>query len=356
LGAAMEKPEQCADWRPWSQRESSTLSVRILRAAAWPVARRYWRECLLMPDVPPVVIEFKTFSGAILASPEIAAVAQRCGLGPEEATQLLATYANEAGIGLELVAPLLRPGMHVLEVGCGIGLLASFLRQSGVDITGLEPGASGFGFMPEIGSAILCRLPQHLGAPWLGIGAEQLDRATHGQFDLIYSTNVLEHIPDLAGAFRGMASVLAPGGIMVHLCPNYTVPYEPHFGIPLVPFFTRATAHLYRKATKRLPGVWEGLNFITASGVKRLAHTNRLSVSFDRGVLAAAMRRFDRDPLFRERQGGLAGKAQSAARALGLLGLLEKMPAELASPMIMRLQHSSTAAKPKPQDLHEGGR
>lgn len=319
----------------------------ILRAMAWPVARQHWRESLLMPDVSPVAAEFKTFSEAILASPEIAAVAQGCGLGPEEATQLLATYANEAGVGLELVVPLLRPGMRVLEVGCGIGLLASFLRQSGVDITGLEPGASGFGFMPEIGSAILRHLPDTLRAEWLGIGAGQLDPARHGQFDLIYSTNVLEHIPDLAGAFRGMASVLAPGGTMVHLCPNYAVPYEPHFGIPLVPFLPRATAFLYRETIKKLPGIWEELNFITASRVKRLARTNRLSISFDRGVLAAAMRRFDQDPLFRERQGGLAGKVQSTARALGLLGLLEKLPAGLASPMIMRLQHDSKIAEPK---------
>lgn len=283
--------------------------------------------------------EFEVFSEAVLASQEIATLAQRWGLGREKATQLLATYANEAGVGLELVAPLLRPGMRVLEVGCGIGLLASFLRQSDVNITGLEPGASGFGFMPEIGSAILRRLPNRLGTPWLSIGAGQLAPSVHGQFDLIYSTNVLEHIPDLAGAFRGMASVLAPGGSMVHLCPNYTVPYEPHFGIPLVPFFPRATAHLYRKTTKKLPGVWEGLNFITAADVKRLARANRLSVSFDRGLLAAAMRRFDQDSLFRERQGRLAGKVQSTAKALGLLGLLEKMPAEFASPMIVRLQH-----------------
>ena len=90
---------------------------------------------------------------------------------------------------------------------------------------------------------------------------------------------------------------------MVHLCPNYTLPFEPHFGIPLIPFFPRATACLYPQTIKKLPGIWEELNFITAGRTKRLASAGGLTVSFDQGILAAAMRRFDRDQLFRERQG-----------------------------------------------------
>jgi hypothetical protein len=44
-------------------------------------------------------------------------------------------------------------------------------------------------------------------------GAGDLDPPLHGYYDLICSRNVLEYIPDLDGAFRGMASVLVRGGL-----------------------------------------------------------------------------------------------------------------------------------------------
>lgn len=44
-------------------------------------------------------------------------------------------------------------------------------------------------------------------------GAERLER---GSYDLIVSVAVLEHVYDLAAAFRAMDALLAPGGRMVH--------------------------------------------------------------------------------------------------------------------------------------------
>ena len=107
-----------------------------------------------MTSFPLQAAEFKKFTERVLATPEIEEVTRRCGLSVRDASQLLATYANEASVGFELIAPLLHPDMRVLEVGCGIGLLAHFLLECGVDITGIGPGASGFCFMPEIASVI----------------------------------------------------------------------------------------------------------------------------------------------------------------------------------------------------------
>lgn len=276
------------------------------------------------------------FIERILSDAGVAAAGARAGLSPQEVTHFVATYANEARAGLRFIRPMLRPGMRVLEIGCGIGALAAFLLEAGVDVTAIEPGASGFGFMPEIGAAIL----EMVGASrsrWLPIVAEKLDPKEHGQFDLIFSINVIEHIPDVDGAFQGMASVLAPTGSMIHLCPNYTVPYEPHFGIPLVPFFPGVSRFLFPKTLKKYPGIWEELNFITSRRVKRLARANGLKVCFVRGMLAENLRRLEADPIFRQKQRGLAAVIGAVAIKLGLAGVAEKIPGELMTPMLIHL-------------------
>lgn len=291
-----------------------------------------------------VLARLDAFIARVLASPAVAEAA--AATGRPDAHQLLETYANEARVGLELIEADLQPGRRLLEVGCGIGLLARFLHDEGYDITGIEPGASGFGFMPAIGRAILSLEPALPADHWRICGAEALDPAVFGSFDVIYSTNVLEHIPDLPGAFRGMAAVLASQGRMVHLCPNYTVPYEPHFGIPLLPLVPGLTRHLAPRVVARLPGVWEELNFITARRVRAEARANDLVVSFDRGVTAATLRRFEEDPVFRSRQGRLARAVYRILRVTGAAKILEHLPGDFATPMVLRMKRSGGDMEP----------
>lgn len=274
------------------------------------------------------------FLAALLPSVDIQQVANDTGLSPDGAARLLTIYANEAKVGLGLVVPILKPGLRLLEIGSGIGVLLQFLRSEGVDIVGIEPGASGFGFMPSMQREISRRVENP--ATCHPIGAEALDQSRHGVFDLVFSTNVLEHVPDLSGAFAGMNRVLAPDGQMVHACPNYRIPYEPHFGIPLVPFFPRLTGRIAPMVHKRYPGLWSELNFITAGDVRRLCVANGLDVRFDRGLLGGALRRLAEDAEFRARQGAV-GRFVGAIIGLLRLGLLiERLPGEWATPMVFR--------------------
>jgi SAM-dependent methyltransferase len=274
-------------------------------------------------------------------------VAARCGLSPERARHLVATYCNEARVGLRLIAPLLAPGSRVLEVGSGIGLVSTLLANEGYGMVAIEPGASssGFGFMPHIASVV-----REVGdgdrAFLLDMSVVDLDPGRHGRFDLVFSINVLEHIPDLEGTFSAMASVLEPRGQMVHLCPNYTVPYEPHFNIPLIPGAPRTTRFLFPSVVRKYPGVWDELNFITARRVRQLAARNGLTATFDKGVMGAFFRRLDTDELYRERQGPVAVAVHRCVSALGLLKFIDRVPASCASPMIFRLSRSEQAVQP----------
>ena len=285
----------------------------------------------------------EALTARVLASPEVAAAIAGSGMEPAEAARLVEIYASEAPVGLALVEPLLRPGLRILEVGSGIGLLTRHLAERGFDVTAIEPGAAGFGLMPRVGASVAAMEPALPPSARLRIGAAELDPAVHGLFDLVFSVNVMEHVPDLDGAFRGMAGVLKPGGTMIHMCPNYLIPYEPHFGIPLLPLAPRWTKRLFPARVASLPGVWDELNFITARRVRALAARHGLRAAFDRGVLARTLRRLETDPEFVIRQGGLPRLAQRLLTASGAIGLLERLPGEYLTPMVFRLVHADAA-------------
>lgn len=286
-------------------------------------------------DHDKLFLAMDEFIARVLSAPNVVAAAAG---GDSGFRPLLDMYANEARVGLKLIAPLLYPGIRILEVGSGIGLLARFLHDQGVDVTGIEPSASGFGFMQTISHEIL-EIPPIIDTQLvIDCTAEKLSPEKFGLFDIIYSTNVLEHIPDLGGAFAGMASVLAPEGAMVHLCPNYVVPYEPHFGIPILPGVPRLTRFFVPGRIARLPGVWDSLNFITSGRVRRIARSHALTVTFDRGVLDQFMRRLDEDPLFRKRQGGMAALIVRVLKMTRIDRLVGALPGEYMTPMIMRLK------------------
>jgi 2-polyprenyl-3-methyl-5-hydroxy-6-metoxy-1,4-benzoquinol methylase len=242
----------------------------------------------------------------------------------------LDTVRSEIETGLELIGGQDLRGKRILEVGAGTGLLSILLARHGYDITALDPSMGGF----EAHERVAASIRQWFRAedvPFLRITAADLDPAKHGRFDLIFSVNVLEHIPDLEAAFRGMVSVLANNGRMVHLCPNYVVPYEPHFALPLVPLIPRVTALL--KPSLRTSDLWRSLNFVTHRRIRRCAEKADLRVDFSPRTMLRAFERLDRDPIYRERQRGLVTAIFRILRSLGVLRAIGMMPYQIATPM-----------------------
>ena len=148
----------------------------------------------------------------------------------------------------------------------------------------------------------------------------------------------LEHIANLEDSFHGMVSVLNPDGLIVHLCPNYIVSYEPHVRKWLIPFFPGWTRFFLDRDTTS-SSAWRSLNFITYFDVKRIAERNGLQVEFEKGVLRDHFVRLASDPLFAQRHShGLIGFANRVFSSTGLYGALAWIPPFLSSPMIFSMK------------------
>lgn len=247
---------------------------------------------------------------------------------------LITTYVDEGPVAVELVAPHIRRGMRILEVGSGIGLVSRFLATLGHDVVATEPSSDGFPLMRDAEEAVdrACGPVEGPGSlSRLGLGVDDLDPDALGRFDLVFSSNVLEHLPDPGRALVHLHRFVADGGIQTHVCPNYAFPFDPHISRPLLPLAPHMTRIVLPRRLREDPA-FRTVNFVTAGRLRRAARAAGLELEFDRGLLAAAFDRFATDPTFAARHAGL-GPIVRIMRATGVDRLVRAVPPSLASPM-----------------------
>jgi len=104
-------------------------------------------------------------------------------------------------------------GKRALDVGCGAGLLAEPLARLGATVTGVDAAAEN-----------VAAAKAHAAGSGLAIDYRHGELSTLGlgQFDLVTSMEVLEHVADKAAFLGALAQHLAPGGLMVLSTPNRT--------------------------------------------------------------------------------------------------------------------------------------
>jgi len=103
-------------------------------------------------------------------------------------------------------------GKSTLDVGCGAGLLAEPLARLGAKVTAVDAA-------PElIAVARDHAIGQGLQIDYRATGVEDVG----GQFDLVTSMEVIEHVADPQGFIDALAALLAPGGLMILSTPNKT--------------------------------------------------------------------------------------------------------------------------------------
>ena len=263
--------------------------------------------------------------------------ASTCNIDTDEVLAKLTMYANESRITLALILPYLSKKQRILEIGAGLCFTSLFLKSEGFQITALEPAIGGFDIFDQLKSSILAKF-ESLQLNMLSIPAQELNPAEHGYFDLIFSNNVIEHIPHWHDALTAMSSVLSAHGTMRHACPNYSVPYEPHYGIPVFRVAPQLSKRLFLSKTADLD-IWNSLNFITCSQVKQFCKSRHLTCHFEGELLYNALRRVDDDPLFSERHQGIVATLARFIMRSGLGKIIRRIPPSMATPMIFNIHH-----------------
>ncbi len=121
--------------------------------------------------------------------------------GTDPAEQARLTLLNRLTNGLFVEFLQVRPGMQVLEVGSGLGLLAAevALAADGVEVVGLERASE------QIAAAAKSSRVRYVQGD-----AHELPFAD-GSFDLVYCRYLLEHVADPAHVLAEIRRVVRPG-------------------------------------------------------------------------------------------------------------------------------------------------
>ncbi|MGV8040120.1 MAG: class I SAM-dependent methyltransferase [Thermoanaerobaculaceae bacterium] len=106
---------------------------------------------------------------------------------------------------VERVARFIAPGSRVLEIGAGDGFQAAWLAVRGFRVAAVDVPPTPF-----------AACAAH---PVVAYDGTRLPFAT-GSFDVVFSSNTLEHVTDLSGLLAEVARVLAEGGEGLHVLPT----------------------------------------------------------------------------------------------------------------------------------------
>jgi SAM-dependent methyltransferase len=131
-----------------------------------------------------------------------------------------------------------RPGERVLDLGCGAGRFVAALAEAGADPVGVE-----------LAEGALERARRNVPGADLRLMEDGIP-LEDSSVDLVWCSEVLEHVPDTAGLLSELRRVLKTGGRVLITTPSHGLPrraliallrWEPHFD-PLgqhVRFYTR---------------------------------------------------------------------------------------------------------------------
>jgi len=149
----------------------------------------------------------------------------------------------------------LKPGMKLLEAGCGRGEFLGNFKKLGLQTTGLDISPEAKRQNPEIEIGICDVESSPIPYP-------------DNCFDVVYSKSFIEHLREPGAYFKEAMRVLKPGGILITLVPDWESNYKTYFDdyTHRTPFSLPALTDIYRIFDfrdirtfkfRQLPFVWK---------------------------------------------------------------------------------------------------
>lgn len=108
---------------------------------------------------------------------------------------------------IDKIVPFLPPGARILDLGAGTGKQALELQRRGFEVTAIEIAESNYATQRVF--------------PITDYDGRTIP-LTDASVDVVFSSNVLEHVSDLSHVHAEIRRVLAPGGICLHVLPTHT--------------------------------------------------------------------------------------------------------------------------------------
>lgn len=241
------------------------------------------------------------------------------GLNPAQfaADTLNPSRAIEAADILQRTVSL--EGKRVLEIGAGCGVThIVWSKRYGIEGTAVEPEGEGFGDSAEIARTLIAAN---------GLDPAKIIRATgedlpfeDNYFDIVYSSNVLEHTADPAQVLREAVRVVKPGGIIQIVCPNYLSYFDGHYAAFHPPIFSNRFFCWWMKTVYRKDPAFAATIRTDVNPVWARRHLSAISDTTPLEILGLGQ------DVFRQR---MSDVAIGQWMALGKVGGLVKLAATL---------------------------
>lgn len=152
----------------------------------------------------------------------------------------------------------------ILDVGCGFGDLIREMETDGSYklLAGIDP---------DFDWALEAR--RHSSEKTVGIYIAKGERLPFGDsiFDGVICNQVIEHVEDVAEVIFEMMRVCSPGGWLYISAPNYIIPYEYHYHMPIIPWLPKRVSGWLIKILGRNPNyLLCCIHFINPFSIRRI--------------------------------------------------------------------------------------